>query len=120
MEGTLIKVDETSIRLIKALFDSRIQVETEDANLESFSKAMRIKSLQNKIVSFVNNNPVSNVVIKAPDFETKKEIVVSFSNYSGEFSGSDITIQVKDNWEEAELIFTPLVGLAKPLVTLKG
>ena len=119
MNESVIKIDDTVDRVIKTIFDSRIQKENVEPNLDSFSKSVKIKSLQHKILAFIHSNPISNINITLPDVETDKEIKLMFSNICGE-NESDVTIVVKDNWEHAEVTYTPLLGFAKPHITLKA
>jgi len=120
-EEKIIKIDETAIKTLKGIFAGRISLESKEANLENFSKSLKIKDLERKIISFAKSNPISNFEINFPGETTNKQITLTMSNFSGDKEeGNDIVINVLDNWEEAEVYFAATLGRSKPIVTLRA
>lgn len=119
MIGDIIQLDDTAIKTIRSIFNARVSQESKDINLDSFSKSLRMKELQNKIISVIENNPISNFKLIFPGETTGKNITVEMSNFSGKGSAaSDITVEVDISWEEAKVFAGSLRGKAILLVTL--
>lgn len=120
-DDRIIKVDETAIKTLKGIFAARISLESQEANLENFSKSLRIKDLEGRIISFIKTNPVSNFEINFPGENTTKKITLKMSNFSGdEREGNDIVINVLDSWDEAEVFFAATLGISKPIAILRS
>jgi hypothetical protein len=120
-EESVIKLDETAIKTLKGIFAGRISIESQGTTLENFSKALQIKELEGKIISFARTNPISNFEINFFGETTKKKITVKISNFSGdEIEGNDIVINVLDTWTEAEVYFAATLGKSKPITVLRA
>lgn len=121
MKNKIIQIDDTAIKTIRSIFNARVSQESRNVTLDSFSKSMRIRELQNKIISVIENNPISNFKLIFPGETTLKKVTIEMSNFEGNVpDASSITVEVEDCWEEAKVFIGSLRGKAILLAILNS
>jgi len=108
-----IVVGETTEVVIRTLFDQRIQQESTEQQLNTISRAMKIKDLKSKVIGFIKRNPNSTFELLAPEYKTEKILRIQFGNY--EIDGLDdeasqYVISINDNFIEAEARHKASIG----------
>ena len=108
-----IVVGETTEIVVRTLFDQRIQQESTEPQLNSISRAMKIKDLKSKVIGFIKRNPNSIFELLVPEYKTEKVLRLKFGNYEMDGSDDDASqyiITVRDNFIEAEACHKASVG----------
>ena len=112
MEIKKLVVGNTTEVLIRTLFDNRIAEESTSEDLNSVSRAIRIKDLMNQTLSFIKRNPNSKFIVVAPEFKSEKDVKLSFSNFTEMEDDEDARYQIsiRDNFIEADIVHFVEVG----------
>ena len=107
-------VGETTERIIRTLFDQRIQQESTEPDYNTSSRASRIKDLKIKVISYIKRNPNAQFELVTPEYKADKQLVLVFSNYElanlNDKDVSKFTITISDNFVEAEVRQKVIVG----------
>jgi hypothetical protein len=108
-----IVVGETTEIVIRTLFDQRIQQESTEQQLNTISRAMKIKDLKSKVIGFIKRNPNSMFELFVPEYKTEKVLKLQFRNYEidgGDEDASEYVITIHDNFIEADACHKASVG----------
>jgi hypothetical protein len=106
-----IEIGETTEALIRLTFDKRIALESEDENLNHYSRAMEINALKANTLAFIKRNPNANFKLVAPEKTFPKDFSMDFSNYSGKIDNpSEYILTINEYFDEVKVTQRVKVG----------
>lgn len=73
---------KTTESLLRNIFDSRIAQESVEETYNTIERAIKIKALKDKIISFVKMNPNSFFELLSPELKLEKRSKLSFTNFN--------------------------------------
>jgi hypothetical protein len=73
---------KTTESLLKEIFYSRIAQESIEETYNTLERAIKIKALKDKVISFIKMNPNSFFEVLYPELKLEKRSKISFTNFN--------------------------------------